>query len=300
MKACLKWIILITLPFIMTNCIKEGLPECIPDDTGLVLKFRYPAGTDTNSNKNGVDRLSVFIFNDKGFFISQVNDSLIWIDDNYELELPYRQGSYQFVTWAGYDETTYGITTCIPGKTHIKDFFLFLKRNTDNRITNQPKLLYHGMHKTVTLDEHEKTVAWINLKQITNHIRVIAYNLDNAISHNIYIEDNNGKYGYSSLFADDDRITYTPVYVRLAKGSNTLTADFNVMKLDKNRMPRLQILDETNTVCYDENLIGELLGKNPDINLENEHDFTIEISFDGYIPINIKINGWDIKESDEM
>lgn len=156
------------------------------------------------------------------------------------------------------------------------------------------------MHKTVTLDEHEKTVAWINLKQITNHIRVIAYNLDNAISHNIYIEDNNGKYGYSSLFADDDRITYTPVYVRLAKGSNTLTADFNVMKLDKNRMPRLQILDETNTVCYDENLIGELLGKNPDINLENEHDFTIEISFDGYIPINIKINGWDIKESDEM
>lgn len=300
MKACLKWIILITLPFIMTNCIKEGLPECIPDDTGLVLKFRYPAGTDTNSNKNGVDRLSVFIFNDKGFFISQVNDSLIWIDDNYELELPYRQGSYQFVTWAGYDETTYGITTCIPGKTHIKDFFLFLKRNTDNRITNQPKLLYHGMHKTVTLDEHEKTVAWINLKQITNHIRVIAYNLDNAISHNIYIEDNNGKYGYSSLFADDDRITYTPVYVRLAKGSNTLTADFNVMKLDKNRMPRLQILDETNAVCYDENLIGELLGKNPDINLENEHDFTIEISFDGYIPINIKINGWDIKESDEM
>lgn len=86
MKACLKWILLITLPFIMTNCIKEGLPECIPDDTGLVLKFRYPAGTDTNSNKNGVDRLSVFIFNDKGFFISQVNDSLIWIDDNYELE----------------------------------------------------------------------------------------------------------------------------------------------------------------------------------------------------------------------
>ena len=150
------------------------------------------------------------------------------------------------------------------------------------------------------MDEHEKMIAWINLKQITNHIRVIAHNLDKDISHNIYIEDNNGKYGYSSLFAHDDPILYIPVYMRVAKESNTLTADFNVMKLDKNRIPRLQIVDETNTVYYDENLIGELLGKNPNINLENEHDFTIEISFNGYSPIDIKINGWDIKESDEM
>lgn len=300
MKAYLKWIVLITWSFTMTSCIKENLPECIPDNTGIVLKFRYPTGTNTPSNKNGIDRLSVFIFDDKGVFVSQINDSLIWIDDNYELELPYKRGSYQFVTWAGYNEATYGITTCIPGQTHIEDFFLFLKRDTDNRVTDQPKLLYHGIHETVALDEHEKMIAWINLKQITNHIRVIAHNLDKDISHNIYIEDNNGKYGYSSLFAHDDPILYIPVYMRVAKESNTLTADFNVMKLDKNWIPRLQIVDETNTVCYDENLIGELLGKNPNINLENEHDFTIEISFNGYSPIDIKINGWDIKESDEM
>ena len=300
MKAYLKWIVLITWSFTMTSCIKENLPECIPDNTGIVLKFRYPTGTNTPSNKNGIDRLSVFIFDDKGVFVSQINDSLIWIDDNYELGLPYTQGSYQFVTWAGYDEATYGTTTCIPGLTHIEDFFLFLKRDTDNRVTDQPKLLYHGIHETVALDEHEKMIAWINLKQITNHIRVIAYNLDKALSHNIYIEDDNGKYGYSSSFANDDRILYTPVYMRPAQESDTLTADFNVMKLDKNRIPHLQIVDGTNTVCYDEDLIGELLNKNPDINLENEHDFTIEISFKGYSPIGIKINGWDIKESDEM
>ena len=47
-------------------------------------------------------------------------------------------------------------------------------------------------------------------------------------------------------------------------------------------------------------LSENFLGKNPNINLENEHDFTIEISFNGYSPIDIKINGWDIKESDEM
>ena len=294
MKAYLKWIVLITWSFTMTSCIKENLPECIPDNTGIVLKFRYPTGTNTQSNKNGVDRLSVFIFDDKGIFVSQINDSLIWIDDNYELELPYKQGSYQFVTWAGYNEATYGITTCIPGQTHIEDFFLFLKRDTDNRVTDQPKLLYHGIHETVALDEHEKMIAWINLKQITNHIRVIAHNLDKDISHNIYIEDNNGKYDSFLQYADDEKITYLPTYSNPSNTTSSLIADFTVMKLDKNREPRLKISDDTGVIRYDENLIGKLLQKNPYIDFDYNHDFTIEISFNDYIPVSIKINGWEI------
>lgn len=47
---------------------------------------------------------------------------------------------------------------------------------------------------------------------MTNHIRVIAHNLNQDRSDNIYIEDNNGKYGYDSQFSDDDRITYIPIY----------------------------------------------------------------------------------------
>ena len=46
--------------------------------------------------------------------------------------------------------------------------------------------------------------------------------------------------------------------------------------------------------CYDENFIGKLLGMNPDINFEYNHDFTIEISFNNYLPISIKINGWEV------
>lgn len=39
MKAYLKWIVLITWSFTMTSCIKENLPECIPDNTGIVLNL---------------------------------------------------------------------------------------------------------------------------------------------------------------------------------------------------------------------------------------------------------------------
>ena len=144
------------------------------------------------------------------------------------------------------------------------------------------------------INSKEKTIVLINLKQMTNHIRVIAHNLNQDRSDNIYIEDNNGKYGYDSQFSDDDRITYIPIYEASSEQSNPLIADFNVMRLEKDREPWLRIADKTGTIRYDENLIGKLIGGNPNIDFEHNHDFTIEISFDNYIPVIIKINGWEI------
>ena len=44
------------------------------------------------------------------------------------MKLPFKQGSYQFVAWTGYDETCYQLSACIPQQTDIHDFFLSLKR----------------------------------------------------------------------------------------------------------------------------------------------------------------------------
>lgn len=299
MKIGLKSIILIILPFIATNCIKDD-ECCYPrEHMALGLKFRYARATDARqqSTVSQDPLLAVFIFDDKGIFISQINDSLSRVNDDYIMELPYQKGSYQFVTWAGYNEDHYQLSARVVGQTRINDFYLFLKREEDNRIVTPPQLLYHGIHDMVKIKEGEKNIVWIDLKQITNHIRVIAYNLNENKTNFIYIEDNNGKYGYDSHFAADDKISYIPAYsnpVDNLSRMNPLIADFTVMKLDKNRAPRLKIADETGLVRYDENLIGKLLSKNPSINFDYDHDFTIEISFDNYIPVSIKINGWEI------
>ena len=245
-EAGFRVFIFIILHFVLTNCIREDMSGCPRDDGGLALKFSYDTNADSRlSTAQGVDRLAVFIFDEKGLFISQVNDSMTSINDDYVMELPY-------------------------------------------------KLLHHGMHDIVELNSKEKTIVLINLKQMTNHIRVIAHNLNQDRSDNIYIEDNNGKYGYDSQFSDDDRITYIPIYEASSEQSNPLIADFNVMRLEKDREPRLRIADKTGTIRYDENLIGKLIGGNPNIDFEHNHDFTIEISFDNYIPVIIKINGWEI------
>lgn len=140
--------------------------------------------------------------------------------------------------------------------------FLSLKREKDNQTINQPSLLYHGIHDIVKIREGKENIVWIDLKQITNHIQVIVHNLNDKKKHIIYIEDNNGKYDSFLQYADDEKITYLPTYSNPSNTTSSLIADFTVMKLDKNREPRLKISDDTGVIRYDENLIGKLLQKN--------------------------------------
>ena len=58
---------------------------------------------------------------------------------------------------------------------------------------------------------------------MTNQLSgLLLNNLNQDRSDNIYIEDNNGKYGYDSQFSDDDRITYIPIYEASSEQSNPL------------------------------------------------------------------------------
>lgn len=120
----------------------------------------------------------------------------------------------------------------------------------------------------------------------------------------IFISDDNGQkwtfvqnfpFWHARLFTIGNSIYLIGhIYEASSEQSNPLIADFNVMRLEKDREPRLRIADKTGTIRYDENLIGKLIGGNPNIDFEHNHDFTIEISFDNYIPVIIKINGWEI------
>ena len=177
---------------------------------------------------------------------------------------------------------------------HAPYSFGFTQRYPDGRTGIVGGLLYHGIHDIVKIREGKENIVWIDLKQITNHIQVIVHNLNDKKKHIIYIEDNNGKYDSFLQYADDEKITYLPTYSNPSNTTSSLIADFTVMKLDKNREPRLKISDDTGVIRYDENLIGKLLQKKPYIDFDYNHDFTIEISFNDYIPVSIKINGWEI------
>lgn len=68
-EAGFRVFIFIILHFVLTNCIREDMSGCPRDDGGLALKFSYDTNADSRlSTAQGVDRLAVFIFDEKGLF----------------------------------------------------------------------------------------------------------------------------------------------------------------------------------------------------------------------------------------
>lgn len=282
---------------LLTGCIKEDLSNC---GEYLTLKFRYITSPESRSGSlfPEIDRLSVFVFDESGRFVYRANDASIRITDAYSMPLPLHPGCYRFIVWAGLDEH-YLLPPCIAGETEMEEFILQLKRESDNTVPRHPALLYHGMEELVEFKPLEAKCITIGLRRITNTIRVIAHNLEPETLHDISIEDDNGTYHYTGEIVPDDLLTYLPVYPTTKTQADPLVADFNVMRLQAGRDARLKIRDASGTPKYNEALIDKLLGNNPNIDFDYDHDFTIEITFgDGYIPVSIKINGWEIIEEE--
>lgn len=93
----------------------------------------------------------------------------------------------------------------------------------------------------------------------------------------------------------DEKIEYLPGTSYSSSQPNTWVADFNVMCLQPDSEAILKISDATHKPLFEEKLIKGLLGANPNIDFNRDHDFTIEITFDSYdIPISILVNDWEI------
>lgn len=298
MQICRKYIFLCwftgSVLFLLSGCLREDRSECEQD---LTLKFRY-AGSLGNEQAGvpEIDHLSVFVFGGDGKFVKHFNDRAIHIDDSYSMALALPSGDYRFVVWAGLDEN-YLLPDCVAGETDIHDLILRIDRKSDNTVPELPSLLYHGVCEPVNFQSMEGKTVIVDLWRVTNAIRVITYHLNPDSDHAISIEADNGSYYYNREIAPDSLLIYMPIYAVSRAQASPLIADFNVMRLEPGRNARLKIKDGTGATQYDVGLIDKLIGLNPRVNFEYDHDFVIEISFDGgYIPVCIKINGWEIIE----
>lgn len=260
------------------------LKFCYVDYNNLPLKPGFPE----------IDHLSVFVFDGNGLFVCEKQDSAIQINDEYTMELPFYEGQYQFVVWAGLSDC-YNIAPCLPNQTHLQEFILTLKQENDNTILTPPSLLYHGWHETVTLNPFNTEEITIGLKRLTNTIQVIIHAANADIQPQISIQDNNGSYTPQGKMIPGQIIKYLPSYTHFSDKSGTWIADFNVMLLQTDSDAQLIISSPDDGLEYNEKLISGLLAANPNINFNTDHDFTIEITFDNaYVPVNILVNGWEV------
>lgn len=282
---------------LFSGCIKSDLEGC---PTGIELQFRYAAaGTFTRSNPAMLDYLTLYIFDADGGFLEQHEFTDIPLDGSYTVTLPSLDAdTYRVVAWAGQNENRdlYQITPGTAQQNHLDELRLKLTRPSDDRVTRQPPLLYNGYETVARKPETARHTVW--LYQMTSRIAVTAAGVESPEHYAIRIDDNNGTYRFDRSFAPDEPFSYTPAE-GLTLGDSELRQDFTVMRLAESRTPQLVITNpQTGHVLFEANLIGELLGLNPEIDFEYDHDFSIEIRFRDLTPVSITVNGWEVLDEE--
>ena len=134
-------------------------------------------------------------------------------------------GTYQVLTWAGLDESSYQWPELTPESSTIEEIRVKTLREADATQPNELTPLWHALDTLViTGDRHEEKE--ISLAKNTNKLRVVlqdteGYSMD-VKDFSFRIVADNGYMDYDNTLLDDDTISYLPYHtesVDIAAGS---------------------------------------------------------------------------------
>lgn len=126
-------------------------------------------------------------------------------------------GTYQVLTWAGLDESSYQWPELTPGSSTIEEIRVKTLREADATQPNELTPLWHALDTLViTGDRHE--VKEISLAKNTNKLRVVLQDTEgysmNVKDFSFRIVADNGYMDYDNSLLDDDTISYLPTIQR--------------------------------------------------------------------------------------
>ena len=305
---------------LLSSCLKEDMKNC-PEQIRVYFDVSTPA-RGTKIEPEDVDRMNLFVFNHKGYYLCEYRDERIigFTPEEYYIDcsdlLP---GKYHFIAWAGKDEQFYTIEpdTFERGKTRFEDALLMLEYR-NNVVSQETEPIHHLFHSelpaTVTNEKVQRFT--MPLKQQTNTINIRTELLPataDVFSFNII--DNNSDYTFEGAFANavsDKTFTYTAPCTK--DGADQLRSTLNVMRLSaERRTPKLQILNKTTGKLlyphgiYSGDLVDLILKANPENDFDATHIYDIVLRFEnGFEPedpanisITIEINGWVVRGQDD-
>jgi len=298
---------------LLSSCIKDDLSNC-PEQIRVYFSITTPEGAD-KINPDDVDRMNLYVFNHKGYYLGKYRDEHItdFDADNYYMDcsdlLP---GKYRFIAWAGKDERCYNTAPepFVAGKTKFEEALLILEHSND-LVTEKVHHLFHSiLPATVTKEKVQRFD--MPLIQITNTINIstVGYPID-ANDYTFEIVDNNCKYLFDRSFVTCPNTTFKYAADCVKDELFQLHSSLNVMRLAADRnTPQLQIYNETSgTLLYpfgshSSDLIELIMNAYPENDFDHTHTYNITLVFgepkpsDTHIQLTIYINGWQVRNQD--
>ena len=209
-----------------------GLAACdyIHDDSLEPCEYRLRLVYDYNMKfadafGHEVTKAALFICDNKGNFIRRQDIEGAELKAN-DIAMDLKPGTYQVLTWAGLDDSSYQWPELTPGSSTIEEIRVKTLREADATQPNELTPLWHALDTlVVTGDRHEEKE--ISLAKNTNKLRVVlqdteGYSMD-VRDFSFRIVADNGYMDYDNALLDDPAITYLPYHtesVDIAAGAD--------------------------------------------------------------------------------
>ena len=309
-------VVLFVSGVLLTSCLKENMLNC-PEQIRVYFTYtdnRTLTGEGYPINPEHVDRMHLYVFNEKGYYIDEYCDeNIVVFDEAYYIDcsdlLP---GRYSFIAWGGKNEDSYftalanssDLTPFVKNKTGFDEVLLMLKRSGNDVSTPVHHLFHSDIPATVAYTKIQRFD--MPLMQLTNTINIRTVKMTaNANNYRFDIMDNNDAYTFDGFFATDvtdPSFTYTTPCTKNNTGQ--VSATLNVMRLAENRhTPQLQVYNESSdeVLFQSDDLIKLILKANPENDFDTTHIYNIDIIFDSDddLQFTIFVNGWVVREQDD-
>ena len=309
-------IVLIAKTLLLSSCLREDLSNC-PEEIRVYFTFNtvdtYTGEGDDPINPDYVDRMHLYVFNNKGYFLGEYrDDNITGFSSEYFIDCSdLMPGKYNFIAWGGKDEDFYS-TVPVPfvkGETSFDEAFLMLN-HPGSKIST---LVHHIFHSELPAIVTTTKVQRFDmpLAQLSNTINIRTVGLPESNNNYTFtIIDNNDVYSFDRSFAtyhSAPKFSYSAPCTKDASGQ--LHSTLHVLRLADDRYtPSLQIFNETSGEMlypfgdYSDDLIGLIRSAYPQNDFDKTHTYDIVIIFGPPIgghpaqfTVTILINGWEVR-----
>lgn len=238
---------------IFSSCVYEDEKPC-PCEVRFVYDYNMEFA---DAFPSQVDWVKLFIYDERGRFVSSVEDHITLHDGSYRLPLRLPAGNYTLVAWAGTDNTPscYDILPQhLDAESSIDRLQLRLRLDgTQTVYDKSPEALWHGIHEHFTVDETAPSLAVVPLVKDVNRFRVLIQSADekplSAEDYSLAIKAANSIYDYRNRPTDSLMLEYRPYIMkeafidsRTALAANTaLLAEMGTLRLTTDRSSRFVV-----------------------------------------------------------
>ena len=309
MKLCLQSILSISIIFclfVLSGCIKDD-DECDYSQKLIVSLYSKSLCETDTVYPAGVKDIILCVFDKNDVLVTYVHKEGVILKKGYTEEVSVSgKGIHTVVVWSGINTQYFEINQLQLGKTTKEDWLFRLKRSQHIAVLMEDVQVYTGESRAVYLDGGTSGISEhtsVNLQEITNRLTISVEGLDrNKEEYEVYIESGNGSMKVSGSLADDETVRYNPV---TSSDSERINEKFYLLKLETGHNNTIVIRNKiSGKELYRGSLLGTLLLKNPKVDLNCDHDFTIKFTAQDqcecgtYTIKEIWVNNWLVHSYD--